>query len=429
MTETTEKKKEKTSMISGLYQKNLNERHSILKDFSNLDDQDVKLLSVPSCFDFEIANKSIENFIGIFPLPMGIAPNFRVNNKDYVVPMVTEEPSVIAAASNGAKLSRLFGGDGFTATSTDPIMIGQIQVTKIQEISLEQAKLNIEKNAEMLVNHANETYGTKRRSKAKTIVARVVKNMLVVHLLVNVCDSMGANTVNTMVEALCEKVQELTKGIVLLRIISNLPIHRTVTCEAVWTKEALEKSVRGKLKGKITGEEIGKRIIEAWKFAEDDPFRRATHIKGILNGIDAVAIATGNDFRATSSGLFSLSNYHPNEEDLDMLSKIQNIPTMKDEITNHTNTLTSYYLDSDSNLHGKFFASLSMATFGGSIQTNPMSKLCQKILNCEDSNELSCVTAAVGLAQNFAALRSLVLEGIQRGHMKLHKRKLDNEKK
>ena len=389
------------SEISGFYKMGLEERLQILKEFANLSEQEVGTLKNFGSLGFETANRMIENVIAGHTLPLGIATNFLINGKDYLIPMVLEEPSVVAAASLSAKLAR--AGGGFTTSSTDPLMIGQIQLVNIKDF--EKAKKEIMEKKEEIVEYANTqdpavlvNYG----GGLKDIEAREIETnrgkMLIVHLLVNCVDAMGANAVNTLAESLAPKLEEITGGKVRLRIISNYAIHRTAKAKAVWKKEELEKSVK---EVEVSGEEIVERMLDAYAFAEADVFRAATHNKGIMNGVDAVTIATGNDFRAIEAGAHSFA-------------------ARKGKYS----SLTRYWKNKDGDLEGEIELPVALGTIGGATKTHPTAQIALKILGAKTARELGEVIAAVGLAQNFAAIRALATEGIQRGHMKLHSKNI-----
>ncbi|RZN67456.1 MAG: hydroxymethylglutaryl-CoA reductase, degradative [Candidatus Methanolliviera hydrocarbonicum] len=389
----------KDSRIPGFYKLGVEKRISTVKEFvasqikdlrvsnrrfeassktSGLSNEDVKALT--GTISFEDADRMIENVIGVHPLPLGIATNFLINDKDYLIPMAIEEPSVVAAASNAAKMARVKGG--FHAISDEPIMIGQIQlITK--NPALAKCKILNEKERILKIANREDPLLLKLGGGAKDLSARVLPSQVIIHLLVNVKDAMGANAVNTMVEAVAPTIEEIGVGKVLLRIISNLATHRLARAYAIFDKDA------------IGGEEVADGIIMATEFANSDPFRCATHNKGIMNGIDALAIATGNDFRAVESGAHayaSLGGYH---------------------------SLTTYEKTEDGDLSGSIELPLLCGIIGGATSSS-FNKVSLKILNVHSAQELACVGASLGLAQNFAALRALVSEGIQKGHMKLH---------
>ena len=303
--------KDISSQVSGFYKLSIEERIEFVKKFSDLDAEETQLFS--SCLKMDIADRMIENVLGTFEIPLGIAVNFLINNKEYLVPMAIEESSVVAAASNAAKIARIKGG--FQTECTDPLMIGQIQILHINDIA-GSAKKILDKKKEIL-NLANEQDKVlvKFGGGAKDIEVRILDSplgkMIVVHLIVDVRDAMGANAVNTMCEALAPILEEITDGKVRLRILSNLADKRIVKAKAVFDKE------------KMGGEHVVDAFLESYNLAAIDPYRAATHNKGIMNGIDALIIATGNDFRAIEAGAHayaarngqytSLSYYYKNK--------------------------------------------------------------------------------------------------------------------
>ncbi|MEM4600805.1 MAG: hydroxymethylglutaryl-CoA reductase, degradative [Sulfolobales archaeon] len=381
----------KSSRISGFYKLTIEERIKVVKEFAELTDDEVGLLRKVGRLGLDVADKMIENVVGTFELPYGIAVNFLINGRDYLVPMVIEEPSVVAGASNAAKWCR--EGDGVTSIATEQIMISQIQVVKVPSPHTAVVKI-LERKKEILdlANSTNDIL-VKLGGGAKDIEVRVldspVGKMVVVNLLVDVKDAMGANIVNTMAEAVAPIIEDASGGRVLLRIVSNLADRRLVRS---WTK--VPKDVIG-------GEDVVEGIVYAWAFAAADPYRAATHNKGIMNGIIAVALATGQDTRALEAGAHAYAarrgRYEP---------------------------LSTWETDSEGNLVGYLEIPIAVGTVGGSIRSNPMARLSLKILRVKTAKELAEVMGAVGLVQNLAALRALATEGIQRGHMKLHARQL-----
>ena len=379
-----------SSRLPGFYKLSVEERLEVVAKFSNLSEDEKKMLLSTGALPLEIADRMIENVIGTFELPIGIATNFLIDGKDYLIPMVLEEPSVVAAASNAARMARERGG--FFTDYTGSVMIGQIQVTKLKDPN--SAKFEVLRNKDEIIQKANECDPilVKLGGGCKDVEARVINtfkgDMLIVHLLIDVKDAMGANAVNTMCEAVAPLIERLTGGKVYLRIVSNLATYRLARAKAVFDKKV------------IGGEEVVEGIMYAYAFAKSDPYRCATHNKGIMNGISAVAIATGNDFRALEAGAHSyaaLFGYKP---------------------------LTCYEVDEDGNLVGTIELPIAVGTIGGATNVNPLAKICLKILGIKTSEELARIMAAVGLAQNFAALRALATEGIQRGHMELHARNI-----
>lgn len=379
---------EKSSAISGFYKLSLPDRIKKLKQFVDLTTDEVSLLEAFGALDALTADRMIENVVGTLPLPLGLATNFKINNRDYLVPMALEEPSVVAAASNAARMARITGG--FTANTTDPIMIGQIQVADIPDAEVGQKKLLENKQNLLKVANAQDPILVKVGGGACDLQVRQLETtmgpMLVVHLLVDTRDAMGANAVNTMCEALAPLVEDITKGRVYLRILSNLAELRLARAEAVFPKKTL---------GGTDGVEG---VLKAYAFAQADPYRCATHNKGIMNGIDAVLLATGQDFRAVEAGAHTYAATRD--------SRYQ--------------SLTHYEKTPDGDLLGSIELPLAVGLVGGATRTHPVARLCVKILGVKHASELAEIIASVGLAQNLAALRALSQEGIQTGHMKLH---------
>jgi len=382
---------ERTSRIEGFYKLGMAERLRIVKEFGGLTDQEAMALAGFGGMDPSIPDKMVENAVGSFQLPLGIATNFQINGKDYLVPMAIEEPSVIAAASNAAKMAR--GKGGFHTSSTAPIMIGQIQLTNVKDPSRVKHVLLERKNDILSLANQQDPMLVKLGGGAKDLEVRVIHTMkghnVVVHLLVDVRDAMGANAVNTMAEAVAPLVEEISGGKVYLRILSNLASHRLSRARALWSKEA------------IGGESVVDGVIEAYLFAEADPYRCATHNKGIMNGIDSVVVATGNDWRAIEAGAHAYAArsglYKP---------------------------LTTFEKTPEGDLAGTIELPMAVGLVGGATKVHPTARACVKLLGVKTAQELGEVAAAVGLAQNFAALRALATEGIQKGHMTLHARNI-----
>jgi hydroxymethylglutaryl-CoA reductase len=377
------------SNISGFYNLSIEERLKIVKEFSDLTDEEIEILRKAS-LDIETANRMIENVISAQQLPLGIATHFLINGKDYLIPMATEEPSVVAAASYAAKLAR-YGG-GFIAKASEPLMIGQIQIINCQNI--ENAKKEIIEKKQDIIKIANSTnqrlieYGGGARDIEIREIDTQRGKMLIIHLIVDVRDAMGANIVNTMCEAIAPQIEKICEGKVRLRIVSNLATKRVARARAIWKKD-------------VVGEDAIEGILDAYAFASADIFRCATHNKGIMNGIDALAIATGNDFRAIEAGAHAYAS-----------------------ITGKYSPLTKYWKDEDGNLIGEIEMPMQIATVGGATKTNKIAQIALKILRVKSAQELAEVAVSLGLAQNFAALRALATEGIQRGHMELHSRNI-----
>jgi hydroxymethylglutaryl-CoA reductase len=382
---------ERTSRIEGFYKMPMEERLKIVREFGQLTDEEALALSGLGGIDPTVPDRMVENAVGSFPVPLGVAANFRINGREYLVPMAIEEPSVIAAASNAAKMA--LPGGGFTASSTPPIMIGQIQVTGLKDPN--GSKMHILHRKEELVTLANEQDPMliKVGGGAKDIEVRVIDSQtgpqVVVHLLVDVRDAMGANAVNTMAEAIAPKLEEITGGRVYLRILSNLAIYRLARARALWKKEA------------IGGEDVVDGIVEAYSLADADPFRCTTHNKGIMNGIDAVMLATGNDTRAIEAGAHSYAS-----------------------LRGRYKPLSTFEKTAGGDLTGTIELPMAVGLIGGATKTHPTARACIKLLNVKSASELGEVAAAVGLAQNFAALRALATVGIQKGHMSLHARNI-----
>lgn len=370
------------SDLSGFYELSVDERLDIVKRLCSLTDEEVETLKKTGCLNLATSNRMIENVIGTIELPLGIATNFIINGRDILIPMAIEEPSVVAAASHAAKLTRT---EGFRTSSDEPVMIGQIQLMNTRP----DAKEKIYESRSKILELANgkDSVLVRLGGGLKGIEVRELDTsrgkMLIVHLLVNVQDAMGANAVNTMCEGVAPFLEEMTGGRSVLKIISNLAIYRLARAEVVWKKE-------------VIGEDVIEGILDAYTFAQADPFRCATHNKGIMNGIDAVLIATGNDFRAAEAGAHAfaaIDGYRP---------------------------LTHYEKNEDGDLIGMIEIPMVAGVVGGATNTNPIAKISLKILGVEHAHELGEIAACVGLANNFAALRAMVKEGIQKGHMKLH---------
>lgn len=379
----------KSSQISGFYKLTPKERIKLVKDFADLSDQEIDILRSTGALEMELADRMIENVIGTFPLPLGIAMNFLINGKDYIIPMAIEEPSVVAAATYAAKMAR--EKSGFFTSSTDPVMIGQIQAVDILDPFAAKMKILTTKNEILKKANEMDPLLVSVGGGAKDLDVKVIDTksgpMVITELHVDCRDAMGANAVNTMAEAVAPMIERLTGGRVYLRIISNLAVKRLARAYSVISKEA------------VGGEEIVDGIIEAYNFASADPYRAATHNKGILNGIIGVAMATGNDHRAIEAGAHAYAakngQYGP---------------------------LSHWEKDSDGNLVGSIELPMAVGLIGGATKVHPTAKVAIKILGVKSANELGEIMAAVGLAQNLGALRALAHEGIQRGHMSLHAR-------
>jgi hydroxymethylglutaryl-CoA reductase len=377
----------KTSALSGFYKLTPQERVAFVKDFARLSENECALLLNTGSLPLGMADRMIENVIGAFALPLGIGVNFLINDRDYLIPMAIEEPSVVAAASYAAKLVR--EGGGFHASSTPPVMIGQIQVVNVEDP--EKAKQVVLASKGEILKNANEqdpllvSVGGGAKDLDAKVISTTVGPMLIVELHVDCRDAMGANAVNTMAEATAPLIEHLTGGRVYLRIISNLATKRLAMASCTVPKEA------------IGGIEIVDGIVNASAFAAADPYRAATHNKGAMNGIVAVILATGNDHRAIEAGAHAYA-------------------ALKGRYT----SLSKWEKNENGDLEGFIEMPMAVGLVGGAVRTHPIAKVAIKILGVKTANELGEVLAAVGLAQNLGALRALTQEGIQRGHMSLH---------
>lgn len=386
-----------SSRISGFYKMTRAERVALVVERAGLSAEDAAVL-LDGGLSYQTADAMIENVVGIHGLPMGIAANFTINNRDYLIPMVVEEPSVVAAVSYAAKLVR--SGGGFTAESSDPIMIGQIQVLDLPDMAAAVAA--IEANKQGLMDSADSVSRSivKRGGGSRDIIVRTfadspVGPMLVLHLHYDCRDAMGANAINTAVEAIAPQVAALTGGRTNLRILSNLTDQRTATARCVIPADSLT------LKDGTPGSQVARSIAEANAFAVVDPYRAATHNKGIMNGIDAVCLATGNDWRAIEAGAHAYA--------------------ARD---GQYRALTNWFVNDDGDLVGEMTLPLAVGIVGGATKVHPTAQVAMKILNVQSATELAEIMACVGLAQNFAAIRALATDGIQKGHMRMHARQV-----
>jgi hydroxymethylglutaryl-CoA reductase len=386
------------SRISGFYNMTLEERR--LK----LEEQTAPGLTHDSLLPFttggltpDAADHMIENVIGLYSLPLGIALNFQVNGRDVLVPMTLEEPSVVAGASFMAKLARAAGG--FTATTTDPLMIGQMQVINV--INVEEARLKLyEHKAELLaeadsIDPVLKKFGGGARDlEVRIIESSPIGGFLVVHLIYDVRDAMGANAVNTACERLAPRMESITGGKVHLRILSNLADRRVARSRCIIPVQELAFD-------DFSGEAVRDGIIAAYAFAAADPYRAATHNKGIMNGVDAVVIATGNDWRAIEAGAHAYAAR-----------------------SGRYTSLSTWNKDADGNLAGTLEMPMAVGIVGGATKVHPAAQAAVKLMGVKTASELAQIIVSVGLAQNLAALRALATEGIQRGHMSLHARQV-----
>jgi len=379
------------SSISKFFEKSRKERLDIVTNFANLSNEELDILqSDNGGISYDKADKMVENAIGTFSLPLGIATNFKINGKDYIIPMVIEEPSVIAAASKGAKIARIKGG--FEVTADESYSIGQIQVLDVDITSAIQ-KINNSSNEILQLANSKSNTLSKMNKGAKEISCKEIDTpsgkMLIVELLIDVGDAMGANITNTMCEAVSSLIEKITGGRTLLRILSNYSTRRIAKAKAVFEKEA------------VGGETVVDNIILAFEFADNDVYRAVTHNKGIMNGTIAVANATGQDSRAIEAAANAYAAKSGRYRSLSKWSK-----------------------DNDGNLVGILEIPLSVGVVGGIANVHPVAKVCTKILGVSSAQELACVMIATGLAQNYSAIRALATEGIQKGHMRLHARNL-----
>ncbi len=377
----------KSSLSSGFYKLSPKERLEFVKGFADLTEEECTLLQNTGSLPMDMADRMIENVVGAISIPLGVAVNFLINKRDYLIPMAIEEPSVVAAASYAAKMVR--DGGGFCTSSTSPVMIGQIQTVDIKDPY--SAKMRIIQAKEEILRKANDQDPVlvSVGGGAKDIDARVINTteglMLITELHVDCRDAMGANAVNTMAEAVAPIIERVTGGRVYLRIISNLATKRLVRAFCVVPKES------------IGGKDVVDGIVNASAFAAADPYRAATHNKGIMNGIIAVILATCNDHRAIEAGghAYAVKN-------------------------GQYTTLSMWERNADGDLVGSIELPMAVGLIGGAMRTHPTAKVAMKILGVKTANEFGEVLAAVGLAQNLGALRALASEGIQRGHMSLH---------
>ena len=379
------------SSISKFFEKSRKERLDTVANFSNLSKDELEILQNENGgISYDNADKMVENAIGTFSLPLGVATNFKINDKDYVVPMVIEEPSVIAAASKGAKIARIKGG--FKVIADESYSIGQIQILNVD---IDSAIQKISLSSDEIIKLANSKSNSlpKMNKGAKKIICKEIDTpsgkMLIAELLIDVGDAMGANITNTMCEAVSPLIEKITGGKTLLRILSNYSTRRMVKAEAVFEKEA------------VGGEQVVDNIILAFEFADNDVYRAVTHNKGIMNGTIAVANAVGQDSRAIEAAANAYAAKSGKYRSLSKWSK-----------------------DDEGNLVGILEIPLSVGIVGGIANVHPVAKVCAKIIGATSAKELACVMTATGLAQNYSAIRALSTDGIQKGHMRLHARNL-----
>ncbi len=394
-----------SSRLAGFYGQSLEKRIEQVAQWAELTEDETAILcgaigrdgSTDLTEVLTRADQMLENVVGVHSLPLGVAVNFVVNRRDVLVPMVIEEPSVVAGASFAAKLAR--AGGGFQATATAPEMVGQLQVLDVAD--LWSARFDLLAARDDLLALANETDpvivnlgGGARDLEVRLFEQTPAGPMLVVHLIFDCRDAMGANAVNTACEALAPRVEQITGGRVLLRILSNLADRRLARARCTVPVEVLAF-------GDFSGERVAQGIVEAWAFAAADPYRAATHNKGIMNGVDAVVVATGNDWRAVEAGAHAYAAR-----------------------SGRYTSLSTWARDAEGNLAGTLEMPLAVGIVGGATRVHPTAQVALKILGVQAAQELAEIIASVGLAQNLAALRALATEGIQRGHMRLHARQV-----
>lgn len=379
------------------YNLSLRERLARLQQETGLSNPEAAALSGEPGLTPETAEMMIENVVGTYSLPIGIARHFRVNARDMSVPMVVEEPSIVAGASFMAKLAQPTGG--FFAQASAPEMIGQIQILDLDDPAMAREKILSEKQ-DLLDEAAKvdpvliQLGGGPKDLDVRLLLESPIGPFLVVHLIYDVRDAMGANAVNTAVERLAPMIEEITGGRVLLRILSNLADRRLAKATVTIRTEDLAFD-------DFSGEQVRDGIIEAWAFAAADPYRAATHNKGIMNGVDAVVLATGNDWRAVEAGAHAYAARN-----------------------GRYTSLSTWGVDNEGNLTGSLEMPLAVGIIGGATRVHPGAQAALKLMGIETASELAEIMVSVGLAQNLAALRALATEGIQRGHMSLHARQV-----
>ena len=380
------------SSISKFFEKSRKDRLDLVANFAKLSKEELDILQNDNGgISFDKADKMVENAIGTFSLPLGVATSFLINGKDYLIPMVIEEPSVIAAASKGAKIARVKGG--FVVSADESYSIGQVQVLDITDFSLAISQIKNSTNEILELANSKSNTLSKMGKGAKEIFCKELDTksgkMLILELLIDVGDAMGANVTNTMCEAISPLIEKITGGRTLLRILSNYSTRRLVKATAVFEKE------------EVGGEKVVDNIVSAFEFADNDVYRAVTHNKGIMNGVIAVANATGQDSRAIEAAANAYAAKSGKYRSLSKWSK-----------------------DNDGNLVGTLEIPLSVGIVGGIANVHPVAQVCMKILGVLSAQELACIITATGLAQNYSALRALSTDGIQKGHMRLHARNL-----
>ena len=385
------------SMTKKFYQMTLPERWQILEETSGLDAEQIAAINGEAGLRLEQANHMIEDVVGLYALPLGVAQHFVINGIERLVPMVIEEPSVVAAASYMAKLVK--AGGGFTAQTTPPEMIGQILLLDLDDPASARTAILAEKEVLLASTAEIDPILTKLGGGPRDLLVRelhseALGDFLVIHLIYDVRDAMGANAINTALERLSPRIETISGGRAHLRILTNLADRRLAraTCRIPLEKLAFDN---------FTAETVRDGIIEAWAFAEADPYRAATHNKGIMNGIDAVVLATGNDWRAVEAGAHAYAAR-----------------------SGHYTSLSRWWQDKNGDLCGELELPMAVGTVGGATRVHPTAQAALSLLGVKSAQELAEVIVSVGLAQNLAAIRALATEGIQRGHMGLHARQV-----
>lgn len=388
----------KNSRIAGFYQLSPQQRLQEVKSFDGLNETDLAMLRGGNgVLSVARADKMIENVVGTFELPLGIATNFQINGRDKLIPMVVEEPSIVAGASFAAKLARI--GGGFVTTSTRSLMIGQIQLVAVPDVDAAEQAILARRDEILALANAQSTSLVKLGGGAEDVEVHLFPEsptgpMLIVHLVVDCLDAMGANAINSMAEAIAPMLERLSGGRAYLRILSNLSDRRLAKARAVLTPAALERP-------DMSGEEVIEGMMHAYAFAAVDPYRATTHNKGILNGIDPVLIATGQDWRAVEAGAHAYAAR-----------------------SGRYTSLSTWYRDDQGNLVGELEMPLAVGIVGGATKVHPAARTALKLLDVHSARELAEICVCAGLASNIAAMRALATEGIQQGHMALHARQI-----
>ena len=386
----------KSSRLSGFFKLGIEERAALLRQEAGLSADDAAAFTEGG-LAVEQADHMAENVVGLYAQPLGVATNFSINGHDVLVPMAIEEPSVIAGASLAARLVR--DGGGFVASADAPLMIGQIQVLDLSDLQAARSRLLEARERLLALANEQDPVMVKLGGGARDVEVRVIDSspagsMLAVHLIYDARDAMGANAVNTALEAIAPTVAEISEGRTLLRILTNLADRRLARASCRVPAASLTV-------GSFEGKQVAQGIVEAWALAATDPYRAATHNKGIMNGIDAVVLATGNDWRAIEAGAHAYAAR-----------------------SGSYRSLSTWGLDSAGDLIGSLELPMAVGIVGGATRVHPTARAALKLIGVKTAAELAAIIAAVGLAQNLAALRALVSEGIQKGHMKLHARQV-----